>query len=149
MYIDIFVTTQDPPEFEGQLNDQQYWLWRNDALKQTGHRGWYITKKLGAEFFDDAENIIAWGPSRHGEPQTFPTQLHVPYNRAKRVPGVDVQSYVKYLEGEVSEGRAVVADLADAMLAYNGEQAEVSEAFEAAASKSALLRQMLDDAIVS
>ena len=32
-------------------------------------------------------NIVAWGPSRRGEPQTFPEHLHVPFWQKKKVWG--------------------------------------------------------------
>ena len=44
-----------------QINNEQLFLWRHDRLDDGRQRGWYITKWLGAEWFDAYDNIKAWG----------------------------------------------------------------------------------------
>ncbi len=52
------------------VNIHELWLSRHDYLDRYG--GWYITKALEADKFEDAGNIFAWGQSRDAEPTTFP-----------------------------------------------------------------------------
>ena len=130
---------------ENQMNGGQLWLWRNDTLKESGHRGWYITRKLGNDSFNEKGNIIAWCPSRNGEPQTFPVAVHVPYNRANKVKGIEVLSYVAFLESEVSESRKVVDHMAAAMAAHeHDDDASMQVHFEQAHEESATLREMFE-----
>ena len=114
----------------------------------TGHRGWYVTRRLGSDSFEDDGNIIAWGPSRSGEPQTFPKRLHVPYNTSKGyVPGITIGSYVAFLEGEVADSRIVVEQMCNAMIAHEaGDDYNMQVAFETAHHESATLRELIEAA---
>ena len=72
------------------------------------HNGWYITHSLDDGAFEENGNRLCWGRPIRGEPQTFPTVLHCPFNDPESNGGLKVTAYVPFLEEalerEVSKG---------------------------------------------
>ena len=65
------------------------------------NRGWYISRFFGEEEFSlhgMQENILAWCPSRKGEPQTFPQECHIPYNVSYPEVLIAIKAYSGWLE---------------------------------------------------
>lgn len=91
---------QEAPSTPDQTNKHELFLSRHDAIARTEHRGWYVSNALGCEAVDDAA-MVAWGPSRPQEPQTWPLLPHVPYWSKKATKALVVMSYVSWLEGQV------------------------------------------------
>ena len=76
-------------------NDQELFLWRNDK-----RGGWHITRHLGDDRWNEDDNVVGWGKTRGGEPQTFPLTYHVPaWSRASSL--LVVKSYTRWLEEKV------------------------------------------------
>ena len=71
--------------------------------------GWYATECLQAESFYLEGNRRAWMPSRSGEPATFPTTMHVPYNNREPA-DVYIQSYSSWLQQNVEELSQILED---------------------------------------
>ena len=96
------VYRQEPPYDHQCLDCHELFLWRNDtlplSLPRCPHRGWYLTRRVGADMFETEDNRVAWGRSRPLEPHTFPLAFHVPYNCPQPERGVEACSYTSLLE---------------------------------------------------
>ena len=113
MYARTQFTTEEPPVSAEQTNGHELFLWRNDALSQRDHRGWYITRSVVIEDWDNEGNIIAWIRSVPQEPQTPPIgfPIHVPYWAKKADQSIGMQAFT-----ELSESKMLLLDSAENLL---------------------------------
>ena len=118
---------QDAPEDDEAINSHQLYLWRNDECPEASHRGWYFTKYLGNELFNEEGNIFGWGRSRPGEPHTFPTTVLLPpFSGGKNEPAILCESYAKFLEGTLE--MELVSKAASASVAEDGTELTLEDA---------------------
>ena len=110
------------------MNQHQLFFWRNDAISNKEHHGWYCTRTLSTQYFDSAQNVMAYGRTRKGEPQTFPQGIHIPYWSSKREVALEIVSYSSWLEAKVDTSMATTRRFAELLIALQRSDWEMVQA---------------------